>query len=259
MKIEKIIFSSDDSHYLDFWEANSEICRKKLGITPVLFRITDNESDFYMDKWGIVKNIKSIPEIDTGFQAQIYRMYSTRYFQNECVMTSDIDMLLLSRDYVVSNTENLPDDNLVILNSDAYDSERPECTGVYSGPDRYPICYIAGKGATFNKILNTDVTFQEYCQRLIELNLGWDTDEVYFGRCVNNQSEVPVIKITRGYSSNFYCPNRIEKNNFYNKGIFSLDLTGKINLNSFIDCHCAHPYKDHKEIIDNIKNAILND
>ena len=34
MKIDKIIFSSDDSHYLDFWKINSEITLKKLGITP---------------------------------------------------------------------------------------------------------------------------------------------------------------------------------------------------------------------------------
>jgi hypothetical protein len=259
MRIDKIIFSSDDSHYLDFWEINSEICRKKLGITPILFRITDNESDFYMDKWGIVKNVEAIPGISPGFQAQIYRMYSTRYFLDECVMTSDIDMLLINKNFIDQNTENISDDSLVILNSDAYDSERPECTGIYSGPDRYPICYIAGKGDTFNKILNTDVTFREYCQRLIGLNLGWDTDEVYFGRCVNNQSEVPIIKIPRGYSSNFYCPNRIEKHHFQKKGIFSIDLSGKIDLNSFIDCHCSHPYKDHKDIIDNIKNSILND
>ena len=57
MKIDKIIFSSDDSHYLDFWKINSEITLKKLGITPVLFHITDEDSDFFEDEFGLVKKI----------------------------------------------------------------------------------------------------------------------------------------------------------------------------------------------------------
>ena len=49
MKIDKIIFASDDSHFLDFWEIQSKVCKEILGIQPVLFHITDSESDFYDD------------------------------------------------------------------------------------------------------------------------------------------------------------------------------------------------------------------
>ena len=258
MRVDKIIFSIDDNpEYDGFWEVNSEICKNKLGITPVLFRITDNDSDFYEDKWGIVKNVKAIPNINTGFQAQIYRMYATKFFENECVMTNDIDMLLFNKDFITENIKDIPAGDLVILNSDAYDPVRPECVGVYSGPDRYPICYVVGKGSTFNKIINNNVSFDEYCNRLIKLDLNWDTDEIYFGKCVNSQKEVTVHKVIRGYSTNFFCPNRIERHNFNNSGIFSIDLEKNINLDTFIDCHCARPYIQHKIAIDNIKNAIL--
>jgi len=258
MKIDKIIFAVDENpEYEGFWEINSEICKSKLGITPVLFKITNNDSDFYEDEFGLVKNVKSIPNIDTGFQAQIYRMYGTKFFKNECVMTNDIDMLLFNKDFITKNIENVSDDDLVILNSDAYDSERPECVGIHSGPDRYPICYVIGKGSTFNQIINNDTPFEEYCYRLLELGLSWDTDEIYFGRCVNSQEKIKIHKVIRGYSSNFFCPNRIEKHNFYNSGIFSIDLEKNINLETFIDCHCARPYKQHKIAIDNIKNTIL--
>jgi len=258
MKLQKIIFAIDNNlEYSGFWEINSEICKKKLGITPVLFKIGDTESDFYLDEFGIVKEVKSLDGVSTGFQAQIYRMYGTKYFSDEVVMTSDIDMLLFNRDYITSQIELIPDNDLIILNSDAYDSNRVECTGIHSGPDRYPICYVIGKGSTFNKIIDTDVTFNEYCNRLLELNLNWDTDEIYFGKCVNSQSDVEIHKISRGYSSNFFCPNRIEKHNFNNSGIFSIDLEKNINLDTFIDCHCARPYTQHKIAIDNIKNTIL--
>jgi hypothetical protein len=260
MKLNKIIFAIDNNpEYAGFWEINSEICKKKLGVTPVLFKIGDTETDFYNDEFGIVKEVKSIEGVNTGFQAQIYRMYGTKYFTNELVMTSDIDMLLFSQEYITTQIESISDDDLVILNSDAYDSARPECTGIHSGPDRYPICYVVGKGSTFNKIINNDVGFDEYCNRLLQLGLNWDTDEIYFGRCVNSQNEVKVHKITRGYSSNFFCPNRIEKHNFYNPNIFSIDLQKEINLNTFIDCHCARPYDRYKIEIDNIKNNILKE
>lgn len=259
MKLEKIIFAIDNNpEYSGFWEINSEICKKNLGVTPVLFKIGDTESDFYEDDFGIVKEVKAIKGIDTGFQAQIYRMYGTKYFTNEIVMTSDIDMLLFNRNYINSQIDSISDSDLVIFNSDAYDKNRPECIGIYSGPDRYPICYVVGKGSTFNQIINTNVDFNDYCNRLLQLDLNWDTDEIYFGRCVNSQNKVKVHKLIRGYSSNFFCPNRIEKHNFYNSGIFSIDLEKKINLDSFIDCHCARPYSKFKKQIDNIKNTTLS-
>jgi hypothetical protein len=259
MKLEKIIFAIDNNpEYSGFWEINSEICKKKLGVTPVLFKIGDTESDFYTDEFGLVKEVKSIEGVDTGFQAQIYRMYGTKYFTNEVVMTSDIDMLLFNRNYIDSQIDSIPDCDIVIFNSDTYDNSRPECIDVYSGPDRYPICYVAGKGSTFNQILDTDVDFTEYCDRLLQLELTWDTDEIYFGRRVNSQNKVKVHKLRRGYSSNFFCPNRIEKHNFYNPVIFSIDLEKKINLDSFIDCHCARPYSQFKKQIDNIKNSALS-
>jgi len=260
MTIDKVIFAVDDNpDYQGFWEINSEICEKKLGITPILFRITDHDSDFQKDKFGYVKNVKSLDGVDTGFQAQIYRMYATKYFLDEVCMTNDIDMILFNKEYINNNLDGVSEEDLVIFNSDAYDEKRPECYGIYSGPDRFPICYIVGKGSSFDKIINNNVSFEEYCNRLIDLNLGWDTDEIYFGRCVNNQNEVNIKKIKRNYNSYFHCPNRIEKPDFHKKGIFYLDLEQKINLDSFIDCHCARPYTKFKKQIDNIKNIILNE
>ena len=65
MKINNAIFAVDDNiNYQGFWEINSEICKKNLNITPVLFKITDEETDFYEDKFGLVKHIKKIPNVN---------------------------------------------------------------------------------------------------------------------------------------------------------------------------------------------------
>ena len=252
--IDKIIFSSNSAPtYIEFWDINSLICSKKLKITPVLFYICDEDSDFYWDKFGLVKKIKHISN-NSGFESQIFRMYGTKYFMNDICLTNDIDMLLFDKNYITNDLINK--NSITILNSDAYDSSRPECVGVYSGPDRYPICYIIATGEIFNKILNTDVSFSEYHERLLNLNKGWDADEIYFGTLLN-RTNIKVNKIKRGISSNFFTPRRIEKHNFYDDSLFKINLNGFVNIDYFIDCHCARPYSKFKNQIDNLINIIL--
>ena len=269
MKIDKIIFACDDNqNYMDFWKINSEICSKKLGITPVLFHITNEESDFYPDEYGIIKKVKALPEFTdsngtiyshpTSFQAQIFRMYGTKYFPDEVCLTNDIDMILFNLEYLNMGIKEADEDDIVILGSDAYDPIRKECVGVYAGK-RYPICYVAGKGKTFSKIINSDCNFYEYCQRLASLNLGWDCDEMYFGKMIDEVQDIRVHKVKRGISSTFLCNRRIEKHHFTRDGSFwRIDLTGYIALENFIDCHLPKPYLEYKDQIDNIINQILS-
>lgn len=252
--VNKIIFASDSNpDYIDFWPINSELCSKRLGITPVLFHICEEDSDFYWDNYGLVKKIKRTSE-NTGLEAQIYRMYGTKYFMNEICMTSDIDMLLFSKEYVKNH--HFDKNSVTILNSDVYDSKRPECVGVYSS-NRYPICYVVATGNIFNDILNTDVDFDKYYNRLSKLGFGYDTDEIYFGKCLL-KSQVKVNKVKRGYSSSFYCPNRIEKHHFENENdFFKINLNGFIDVESFIDCHCARPYSKYKKKINNLVRQLI--
>lgn len=253
--IDKVIFSSDNNpNYLEFWGVNSKICSKKLKITPVLFYICDDDSDFYWDEFGLVKKVKRVSE-NSGLEAQIFRMYGTKFFNDDICLVSDIDMLLLNKDYI--SNELIDKKSITILGSDAYDSNRPECVGVYSGPDRYAICYVVATGIVFNEILNTNVSFNEYYERLLKLDKGFDTDEIYFGTLVN-RTNVRVNKIKRGYSSNFHVPDRIEKHNFYEDSTFKLNLNGFINIDNYIDCHCPRPYSEYKDKIDNLVNFILS-
>ena len=66
------------------------------------------------------------------------------------------DLQLLHTTQITSGTtfSSSDDDNaLVIMDSKAYNLERPECK-IHNEPceNRYPICYNIGKGSTFNKI-----------------------------------------------------------------------------------------------------------
>ena len=110
MKINKAIFGVDDSYFLEFWPIQAKICKKLLGIEPVLFYICDEDSDFYHDGNGMVKKIKKVINnqngnvINTGLLACIVRMYGTKYFPDEVCLTCDLDMLMINKDYFVNIT-----------------------------------------------------------------------------------------------------------------------------------------------------------
>lgn len=257
MKIDKVIFSIDDNPKYDgLWEIVSEVCYKKLNITPILFHITDEDSDFFEDKYGIVKKIKKIESFPTGFQCQIYRMFGTKYFLEEFCLTSDIDMLMLNKQYFFNVLDQTHTDDIIIYSADAYDSNRPECVGIYSG-SRYPICYVLGKGKTFSKLLETNCDFSEYCEKVLKMGYPThDSDELYFGHCVDNKNHgINIHKLKRGFSTKFVCEKRNER---LNDDCFNVYDKIKLKNDEYIDFHLARPYKKYKKEIHEVLDITLN-
>ena len=273
MKIDKVIFGVDDNPlYQNFWPIQSKIIKKLFNAQPVLFHITNEDSDFYDDGNGIVKKINrnNCPGIITSFLSQIVRMYGTKYFPNDVCMTNDIDMIIINRDWFIDKIKEIDDNSLVILDEDAYSLERPECQN-HNEPceNRYPICYNIGKGSTFNKILDTDRPFSQYAHELGVLKLGWGTDEIYFGQNVNeNIHGVEIHKFKRGYSSPWKAEKRINRHNFpvilnnnleitaqLNDGVFDWE---KLKNGYYIDAHCPRPYIEYKKVIDNLVEISLS-
>ena len=267
MKIDKVIFGVDDNPlYADFWPIQAKLVKDILNAEPVLFYITDENSDFYFDGHGTVKKINknNCYDIITSFQSQVIRMYATKYFPDEVCLTADIDMLMLNREYFVNQIKDIDDDSLVIFDSKGYDINRPECQDPsHHSHERYPICYNAGKGKTFDKILNTNREFLEYVDELENLRLGWGTDEIYFGRCVNNKNHgVNIIKLIRDKTTPWISDKRIERHNF--PLIYGNTEEAKLNLiygcydpeklsqSYYIDAHCPRPYSECKNAIDSL-------
>ena len=278
MKIDKIIFASDDSHFLDFWEIQSKVCKEILGIQPVLFHITDSESDFYDDGFGLVKKIKKIDSITTGVLAAIGRMFFTKYFPDEVCLVSDIDMLLIDKDYLQNSIKNIDDDSLVIYVSDAYDKKREEALEYHNREyfpkdmvQLYPYHLNAAKGKIFGKILETDCTFEDYINRhqlIGDKKLFWGVDEYYFSQAVNNfENDINVVKLTRGYKSPWRCEKRLERHKFPVKlnweseiqaqkeeGVYNI---GDILNKKYVEINCPRPYNQYKQEIDKVVDIII--
>lgn len=188
MKIDyAIVSSNNDKFYLDFWKPVSRVWFYHINIKPFLVFISTRNKVTEKDHC-IIHEIKEAKGIPSGFQAQVSRLYVPSLYPNKSFVTSDIDTLPISKEYFHSTVSSAPDDSLVIFNAASYPDQA-----------RYPICFNAAKGQTFNDILDLDCEFEEFCSRLINLNLdpsggrkgipNWNTDELYFGKKVEEFCE----------------------------------------------------------------------
>ena len=270
MRIQKVIMSCDDSHYKYYWPIVSKVCKKQLRATPVLFKIGEVETDFYFDGSGIVKEVKSIPEIPTGIQSLFYRMYGTKFFPEEVCLISDIDMMLLSYDYFQGTIKNFSEDSIVVYTSDAYDLERNDSKGLFDS-NIYGMCYNAAKGKIFSEVLGLNGSFSDFVKRLddfkYEKSLEWYGDEVFLTKKIEEYSEkFEVHRLKRGIEEGFKIKNRIEKWNFpvdYVNEQMRIDNIRDGNYDElllengyYLDCHCIRPYGFYEKEIHHVADIV---
>jgi hypothetical protein len=239
MKIDYAIVSTDGNNLYDgFWDLINPIWSKHIGIKPILVKISDK--DLITDNGDhIIHEIKKIDGIDTGLQSQISRMYVTKFYEEKICLTSDIDMIPLSKNYFNENIDQYDQESLLIFTSNGY-----------NGVDRYPICYNAGKGKLFSKILEINDSFEDYCNKLLSFGWGWETDELYFGLMIKKYlDQNNIIKLNRSWFNDSES-TRIDRSNWsYNPE--------KVKSGEYIDSHSLRPYSQHKTEIDKLINKLI--
>jgi hypothetical protein len=234
MKIEYAIVSSNNNRtYLDFWPIVNNLWSNLIGIKPILVLISDKN---LVTDYGthIIHELKEVKGVDTGLQSQISRMYITKYYQDSVCITSDIDMLPLSHNYFNNVVNDIDENHMVILSSDAYENKF-----------RFPICYNVAKGSLFNEILDLNVDFPEYIDRLLKYNWGWDTDELYFGLKINEFKDKEKIHLFNRGWSNGIANKRIDR------VVWRYDVN-VLKKDNYIDCHSLRPYETYKNVIDEL-------
>ena len=235
MKIKYAIMGSNmNPLYIDFWPIISKTWLEVFGIIPVLGLICDEDSDFISDGYGLVKKFKSIENVDDGLQAQIVRFYLPTLLDGICI-TSDIDMAPLSKEYFINKMKYLDENKFHVMTSD-----EPECLRNHE----YQMCYNIAKPENFIDVLKIDSSWENYVLKLVNLKLGWSTDQLYLYSMINSYDKKEKIVLhNRGY--NGFANNRIDR------AIWRYDPNMVIN-EYYIDSHLLRPYKQYKEEIDNL-------
>lgn len=230
MKLEYVINSVDTSEYFDLWKYTSKFI-KRLNYTPVLFLLSDTETDLYENDLGLVKQIKVVPDVPVWQQAQLARIWGTKFFEEKIVMTSDIDMFLLNKNYFDNSISPYGSECFINLTSNAYTNEV-----------RIPICYNIAKGDTFNKLLNLDVSFNDFIKNVKALyGINWDSDERFLARGVVNYEHY--VGLYRPFNEKWEADKRIDRNTW------SIDFELK---DTYIDCHFLRPLQNHLSELNNL-------
>jgi hypothetical protein len=169
MWIDRVILASDaNPTYLEFWPLIAAAWRRRLGARATLLLVAGAEVRVD-EQVGDVVRIDPIPDVDSGFQAQVVRLVAPALFGTQVSLLSDIDLLPLARPYFRTALAGAPDDALVIFRDGAYPPEH-RC---------YPICYVAGRGTTFADVFG--VSEPDKITRLLrqwaDLGWGWHSDE----------------------------------------------------------------------------------
>lgn len=245
MKIDYAIVSTDGNALYDgFEEIVKKVWFPLLGVKPIIVKICDSNFVEEHDD-HLVVGYKKVDGVNTGLQSQISRLYATSLFKDKTFLISDLDMIPLSKSYFVDNAEKVDENSVLIYTADAYG---------YKNQKRYPMCYNLAKGSTYHEIMNFEDTFEEFVLKLSSMNLGWDTDELFWGGCVYDfEEKFPerVVKLQRGFADGF-ATKRIDRCNWHHpKNDFS-----KISQGEYIDSHMLRPYKSYKHQIDNLINLL---
>jgi hypothetical protein len=252
MKVQKVIHACNDNpFYKDFWPIVSKIWKLKFAIEPVLLYFgEDNPSSEY----GQVVKMKAIDGVPISTQAQCSRYWFPHTEQETIWMTSDIDMLPISKKYFIDDIMHYEDHKFISLNGN------PE--------EKYPhrnfsCCYNVGKGSTFTEILQLPDSFEKFMGNGFWLNNShnykpqgldselphWGADEQWSSSMLNkfyDQSRIDILFRQR-CSHQF---ERIDRSNWrWSEERFLKD--------EYCDSHSVRPYSKNKQSIDKLVELIL--
>jgi hypothetical protein len=239
MKIKYAIMGSTTNPlYYDFWPIISKTWKEVFNITPVLGLICDEDSDFIEDEYGLVKKFKAIENIDEGLQSQIVRFYLPSLLDDICI-TSDIDMVPLSKQYFIDNIQSFDESNFYVMTSD-----NPECLRNLE----YQMCYNIAKPQMFTEVLNIDQSWVDFVDKIKKLGFGWTSDQRYLYDMVNAYPNREKIRLmNRGFSG--FANNRVDR------AIWRYNANA-VKSGYYVDSHLLRPYKQYKSEIDGLINLL---
>jgi hypothetical protein len=226
-KIDYVIISSnDDPLYKDFYPIVAKRWLQ-LGIKTYYINIT-NTDEVIQNEFGVIHKIKALDFVSTGFQSQVVRVFASKFFEGN-MLTSDIDMLPINKDYFTQYNSELTDDNVIAF------------TGLHP---YYPMCYVLSHSSNFRKYLEIEnLDFEEFCKMLIE-DYGdkWNTDEHFmFDKFQKNLDKI-VLK-ERDLSK------RIDRS-FWNYDVRLLQS------GYYIDSHLLRPYSIYSTHINKLIDSL---
>jgi hypothetical protein len=232
MNIDYAIVSSDDSEYFDYWPIIYKAW-KKIGIEPILFYVSEDEVFGDNIIW-----LKKVDGIKTSLQSQIARIWAYKVLTGN-LLTSDIDMMPLSKDYFINNSKYILCDHIVSYCSDAK----------YRFDGTEPMCYILANDKTMKELIPHH-TWEEFVIDLAEKGgHGWSTDQWYFTKIINQYDQSKVVRLSRGWNEGGAAFNRLDR-------LYWRYDENEVKAGLVYDAHLLRPFKSNENEIIKLYNLI---
>jgi hypothetical protein len=214
MKIDKAIWASS-VEYSDFWNVNSYLHNKYLGMDCVLLLYGNKDECDVSEEYGKVIEVPFVDGLDEIPQ----------------LIFGDIDQLPLQKAHFVDKIADIPDDHYVHLAEDA---------GKHLGLDFLVGHYHVGKGSTICKALELDKPFEFHVENLINEAKSknrpvWAYEEPY-----------TTNMIRKNYSDRFTGVSRLSDRKICRSNNCQFNPNLK---NNYVDFHCPRPFKDNSRQI----------
>jgi hypothetical protein len=254
MKIDYAIVSSDtDPYYLEFWPIVSRIWKVKFNITPVLFLVHDNPSVRVTEEYGKVVYFKPVDGVPIHIQAQCSRYWYPQFEPDATWITSDIDMLPISKRYFIDSIRDIPNDKFVNMNARQV--------------ALFPCCYNVATGKTFKEVLGLTDDYSQYLRETNWLDIKydhtpqnrgvlmrfWGADEAHCNRKVREFPDQSKFVLTKRHDRppRDTCPLRVDRQ-YWDRWNPS-----QVESEFYIDAHLPRPYSKFKPEIDRLVSLIM--
>ncbi len=242
MKINKVILSSTNDDFLDFYPIVSKAWRN-LDIEPILFLINgDTKEDP-----SIINLDFSSEVIDNIFLSQNVRLLATCLYPDDVSILSDIDMMPLSKEYFQGNISKYSDDQFINMRKNVIKE------------NMYPICYSVAHGKTWREIFKVDsidsmkTLISDWYHNEFQIDRSWYFDQMKLHESVKNfilnkqnrfvELDDSVTKFCRLNRTNL----KWRFKNFYDEN------------KQYTDFHMPRPYKKYEKIIHKVYEKTYSD
>lgn len=236
LEVKRVILATDENPlYIEFWPVVAALY-EKMGFRPTLAFIADKGTPIDTTV-GDVIYFPPLLGISVSTQAQAIRLLIPALFPDDGCFISDIDMILISKDYIIDGAAACPDDAFLVYRDRFVD---------YYG-DRYPMCYVAAKGKVFGSIfgVRSEKDIPLILEEWANLGLGWNTDELvlYSQSKLWEQNGGKIVKLGHRVM------NRLDRSNW--SGDYE-----DVDISGYIDCHCPRPYSLFRVSIDQVVRSV---
>lgn len=259
--IDKVILSSNNDHtYLDFWPIVARAYTKILQI-PVTLAFVDHKPDATLvaelSKHGEVVVFEPVDSIPIQNQAKLARHFlASQHDQTVCYI-DDIDLLPLSRDFIVNKVADRKQNHLLAVGADFW---------AYGNNGVFPISQMTAEGHIFQALYNPDhLDFSDFIRSFADIHskypnvrsinklkediinpnppdesAGPSFSDEYLTRFLRDIRPVQVMHKSRGYDHETQSVDR---------GFWWEFKQGKLDNHEYLMAHCVRPLRDNLDKI----------